>query len=125
MTIAVTSGRAARTVPVIAEWAETLLEVAAECAEAGDQHLLGGKGGGGAANRQSELVGRHVEYTGTAIDPRRLRLTWLAWLIRQPLGLPTILERAGLQSTTPLDEVLRAGPVEDTGAELTRIARMF
>ena len=123
--VAITTGRAQRSVAVITEWAQPLAELAEHSRDAGDQHLLGGRGAGGAANRSAALAGRHTELTGVAIEPTTLRNTWLAWLIHQPLGLPQMLSMAGLRSTTPLDAVLRAGTVEDDPARLTRIAHLL
>jgi hypothetical protein len=126
ITVAVRSGRAPRVVPVIDEWAEALVDLAHRSAAAGDHYLLGGRGNpSAAANRPGGLTARHAQLTGVNIDSQRLRNTWLSWLLDQPLGLRTTLGYAGLRSTTPLDDLLRAGTVNDTPAQLTRIARLL
>lgn len=88
----VTQGRKPRRIPVIPEWAEWLVPLVESTP---DGELLWGQ-----INRKngSNLLSAFVENTqGDGPSSKRLRNTWMAWLISHNVPLPIFFEIGGFQ----------------------------
>lgn len=100
-------GRNARRVWVRREY-EDLVRVGITGVAA--DHTLFGRCTGG-RNAINEVLSKLVYSEGDlTFDAARMRTTWLAWLVTQPVSLRTILEVSGLQSARTLAEIIEVLP---------------
>ena len=93
-------GQTPRTVPVLREWEQLLLERAA--GHAGWLFRAGQEGGN--PNLITDFVSRSHQRIN--VQARRMRATWLVHHLTVGTPLPLLMEAAGLQSAEALDRLL-------------------
>ena len=111
----------ARVVPVLAEWQENVVDLAAS---AGDEFLVGGHST--ARNRAGALAASLVVGNShPRFSASRLRSTWLVTHLARGTRLPELARAAGLESVTVLSDLLAFVPAldDDAAAEMFRGAR--
>src|SRR5579871_238611 len=97
---------AARVVPVLAEWEDEVLDLAAT---AGAEFLVGGRSR--SRNRASNLAASIVVSHGhPTLSAARLRSTWLVAHLAMGTRLPELARAAGLQGVTVLSDLLAYVP---------------
>ncbi|MEO8423306.1 MAG: hypothetical protein ABI595_05250 [Actinomycetota bacterium] len=101
-----------REVPVLKEYEEELLALAAE---AGDGYLVGGHTTH--RNRTNEIVARFEDgHHHPKLEPKRLRSTWIVTHLTLGTRLPELLAAAGTSRIETFDDLLRYVPAMDRRA---------
>ena len=96
----------AREVPVLAEFEDELLALAAD---AGDEYLVGGHTTH--RNRTNEICAKFEEgHNHPRLEPKRLRSTWIVAHLTIGTRLPELLEAAGTSRIETFDDLLRYVP---------------
>jgi len=104
-----------RAVPVLAEWEEEVLQLAAT---AGDEYLVGGYST--SRNRAGSLVASlEVPPGHPRLSLPRMRSTWLLFHLNARTRLPELAAAAGLQGVTVLSDLLSfVQPMEEADSRI-------
>jgi hypothetical protein len=95
-----------RDVPVLKEYEEDLLALAAE---AGEEYLVGGRTTH--RNRTNEIVARFEDgHAHLKLDPKKLRSTWIVTHLTMGTRLPELLKAAGTSRIETFDTLLAYVP---------------